>query len=281
MIEVDAGDRRFYVERGYAPSVTLDSSSHLVIETASYYTIGASQVYIFNADGGVTSVGFTYTNPDSKPRIDFIEPYEQIDGESSYMVQAGVSGGIEIEIQGQDFRDDVKVYLNTTEMTVVERSEDEDTGNDVIIALVPAGTEADQDQRYPIIVANTDGGIANSTDQDHLIATNRWPIYFIYREELSGPTITELLPDKTSQYGGNEVKIIGKDFRDNATVIIGTSGGVPVTPDTITDDATQITMTVPQGLSPGAKNIQVINDDFGTTTSVGALTIVSYQRSLT
>lgn len=276
LVEVDEDDRRFYVERGYAPSVTLDSSSHLVIETPSYHTIGTVQVTVYNSDGGTASTSFTYTNPDSEPRIDFIEPFEQIEDESAYMVQSGTSGGIEIEIQGTDFRDDVKVYINTTEMEVVEISEDEETGNDVIIAVVPAGSDADIDERYPIIVENTDGGIANSTDQDHLISDDKWPIYFIYREELSGPTITSIEPSETSQYGGNQVTIVGRDFRDDATVIIGTSGGVPVTPEVIAADATEITITIPEGLSVGTKNVQVINSDFGTTTFTGGLTIVSY-----
>lgn len=284
-VEVNSQDKRLYVARGYAPAVNYINDGQLSVMTPSYYTIDKVDVTFFNPDGGQAKSSFTYTNPDSAPIIEAVSPSETIPANSvenstdidQKMVQASIQGGIDIEITGRDFRDGVKVYLGTKEASVQDIIEDEATGKQVIIVKVPAAQSSDIGAKLPIIIENTDGGIANSTDTTKL-GTDKSLIYFIYRKPLSLPTISEIIPNKTSQYGGNIVEIRGTDFRDGAKVIIGSVGGVPVTPSEIEDVGRYIKFKVPTTLTPGVKDIQVINDDYGTVTFNGGLTVISYPQ---
>lgn len=282
-VEVDTVAKRFFVERGYAPIVTFDNSTHVQVRTPSYYTIGSVVVSYFNPDGGEAKSSFKYTNPSSKPIIEYINPsaiippnsVENTTDEEQWMVQATINGGIDIEIKGHDFRDNVKVYIGSKPAQVLDVTYDDINDLEVIIVKVPVGVEADIGAKYPIIVENEDGGIANTTDTGTL-GTDKRLIYFIYRKPLSLPTITSISPTKTSQYGGNTLTIKGKDFRAGAIVIIGSIGGVPVTPFFIENVGRVIQLITPSTLSPGIKDIQVINTDFGTSTLNQSLTIVSY-----
>ncbi|MBN2899962.1 MAG: IPT/TIG domain-containing protein [Clostridia bacterium] len=281
-IKVSIEDRRLFVERGYAPDVEYVSGTRLTVISPSYYTIDPVPLTVTNNDGGQATVTFTYTNPDSEPKILEVNPYtSSVDG-TYYQVQASIQGGIEIEVVGLDFRDDVVAYIGTKQAEIKEETTrviDEVT-YDVLILTVPAGTTADIDQRYPIVIENTDAGMANSTTLKDLVipsgATSPTPYYFIYRKPLSGPTITSIDPTETSVFGGNTVVITGKDFRTNALVIIGTSGGVPITDGVISNEGTTLTITTPTGMSLGEKTVQVINEDFGTGSLANALTIVSF-----
>ncbi|MCK8059325.1 MULTISPECIES: IPT/TIG domain-containing protein [unclassified Fusibacter] len=282
-VKVDPISKRLFVGRGYAPKVDFETTGKLTLTTPAYYTVDPVTVYVFNPDGGVATIGFKFTNPASKPTIQSVSPFEPIPansvenptGTEQRMVQASISGGIDIEIRGHDFRDGVKVYLGTKAAQVLDITYDEVNDLEVIIAKVPAGSATDINVKLPIIIENTDGGIANTTDVNKL-GTDKRLIYFIYRKPLSLPVIKGLVPNRTSQYGGNVVEIRGTDFRAGALVIIGSIGGVPVTPFAIEDVGRFIQFVVPANLTAGPKNIQVINTDFGTVTLNGALTVISY-----
>lgn len=282
-IQVDPLAKRLFVTRGFAPKVEFENSGKLNLYTPSYYTIDQVVVTVYNPDGGLATTSFRFTNPASKPLIYMVNPEEIIPPNSvenntaveQRMVQATISGGVSIEIKGKDFRDGVKVFLGTKQAEVLDIVEDEINDLQVIIARVPAGQTTDIGSKLPIIVENTDGGIANSTDTAKLGPDKRL-IYFIYRKPLSLPVINQIVPNKTSQFGGNTVEIRGTDFRSGAMVIIGSIGGVPVTPSAIEDVGRFIRFVVPQNLTPGTKDIQVINKDFGTVTANGGLTIISY-----
>jgi hypothetical protein len=282
-VEVDAVAKRFFVERGYAPIVTFDNSTHVQVRTPSYYTVDTVPLSYFNPDRGEAKSTFKYTNPSSKPIVQMINPAEVIPPGSvendtaieQFMVQATIKGGIDIEIKGHDFRENAKVYIGSKLAQVLDITYDDINDLEVIIVKVPTGIDGDIGAKYPIIVENEDGGIANTTDINNL-GTDKRLIYFIYRKPLSVPTITDISPKLTSQFGGNTVTINGKDFRAGAIVIIGSIGGVPVTPFFIESVGRVIKIIIPGILSPGLKDIQVINKDFGTSTLNGALTIVSY-----
>lgn len=282
-VRVDSVAKRLYVARGFSPEVDFETTGKLTLRTPSYYTIDPVTVYAYNPDGGVATTLFNYKNPASRPIIEAVKPFEVIPANSvenptgieQRMVQAAVSGGIDFEIRGSDFRDGAKVFLGTKEAQVLDITYDSVTNQDVIIAKVPAGKDTEIGTKFPIIVQNTDGGIANSTDTLKL-GTDKRLIYFIYRKPLSLPVITEIVPKLTSQFGGNTVEIRGTDFRAGALVIIGSIGGVPVTPFEIEPLGRFIRFIVPTTLSAGIKNVQVINADFGTVTSNGGLTVVSY-----
>jgi len=282
-IQIDSVSKRVFVTRGFAPRVDFETNGKITLYTPSYYTVDQVPLTVYNPDGGLATTTFRFTNPASKPIINIVSPMEIIPPNSvendtaieQRMVQATVNGGISIEIKGRDFRDGVKVFLGTKQAEVLDIVKDEIANLEVIIAKVPAGQASEIGVKLPIIVENTDGGIANSTDIAKLGPDKRL-IYFIYRKPLSIPTIKELVPNKTSQFGGNTVEIRGTDFRAGAIVIIGAIGGVPVTPSTIEDVGRFVRFVVPNNLTPGAKDIQVVNKDFGTITATGALTVISY-----
>jgi len=282
-ISVDPISKRLFVSRGFAPRVDFETSGKLSLTTPSYYTVELVQLYVYNPDGGIASSSFRFTNPASRPIIQMVNPFEPIPANSvenntateQRMVQASISGGVEIEIKGRDFRDGAKVFLGTKPAQVLDIVKDEINNLDVIIARVPAAQATDIGVKLPIIVENTDGGIANSADIDKL-GTDKRLIYFIYRKPLSLPTIGAVVPNKTSQFGGNTVEIRGTDFRQGAMVIIGSIGGVPVIPFAIENVGRFIRFIVPSTLTPGNKSIQVINTDFGTVTFNNGLQVISY-----
>lgn len=280
LVEVDQSAGRFYVERGYAPRTEFDNSTHINLDTPSYYSVGKVNVSVFNPDGGVALTGYTYRNPASKPTITRIEPQTKIDAEEAWMVEASVKGGITVEIKGHDFREGVKVYIDKKPMEVLDITTDnKDPQNpmEVIIARVPAGALSEIGLRFPVLVENTDGAIANSVDPKTLSSDPKWPIYFIYRNPLSDPAITTVTPAETSIAGGNVILVSGSDFRANCTVIVGSKGGIPVKPDVVDPRGTWLKFTTPKGLlTLGAKDIQVINGDFGTGIKANGLKIISY-----
>ena len=290
-VKVYIENRRLVVERGYSPNVTYESSGRVTAMSPSYYTIDTINVYVKNNDGGIGQGTFTYTNPDSKPQILKINPSvytESVDPNDiektirSYDVEGSIQGGIEIEIIGLDFRTDASVYIGSLEAEVVDTTTTviDNVTYDLIIAKIPVATTSDIDMRYPIIVENRDSGMATSTTLDNLIGPNygteTLPYYFVYRKPLSGPGIASVDPVETSVFGGNTVVITGSDFRDGATVIIGSRGGVPIENGVITERGTIITIVTPTNLTIGTKTIQVINEDFGTYSLESGLKVISY-----
>lgn len=281
-IKISIEDRRLFVERGYAPDVEYVSGTRLTVVSPSYHTIDPVPLTVTNNDGGQATVTFTYTNPDSEPKILEVNPYtDSVDG-TYHQIEASIQGGIEIEVVGLDFRDDVVAYIGTQEAEIREETTRviDDVTYDVLILVVPPGTETDIDQRYPIVIENTDAGMANSTTLKDLIipsgASSPKPFYFIYRKPLSGPVIASIEPTETSVFGGNTVVITGTDFREGALVIIGTSGGVPITDGVVSDEGTKLTITTPTGMTLGDKTVQVVNADFGTGSLDNGITIVSF-----
>lgn len=277
-------DKRLMVERGYAPKVEYDNINHIVVTTPSYYTIDPVPMTITNPDGGTATTTFTYTNPDSNPKIYSVGANTLSPDQTYWMVEGAVNGNIEIEILGQDFRENLTVRIGNKEATVQERTTKEVDGviYDVLIVTVPNGTNTDLDQKYPVLVENEDNGIANSATLDNLIGPNygakTLPFYFIYRKPLSAPTIESVIPAETSVYGGHEVVITGKDFRAGAIVVIGTVGGIPITDVDIENNGTIIKFTTPKDMVVGDKAVVVQNADFGQAVLEGGLKVVSYPQ---
>lgn len=276
LVEID--DRRMYVERGYAPNVIHNNNTHLKVTTPSYYTIDNVEVTVFNPDGGTATVGFEYNNPASHPIIYDVKPKVVALSGGKYYVEGTVNGGFTIEVVGTDFRDGVQAYVGTNLATILDKTTkiDGDTSYDVLIVEVPAGAQNDIDQEFPIIIQNEDGGVANSSDLKTISISPKYPIYIVYRKPLSDPTVESVEPAQTTQAGGRTITVHGKDFRAGAKIIIGSKGGVPVTDVIVSSEGKTISFQTPTDLTPGAKDIQVVNADFGTGTLAGALEIISY-----
>ncbi|MBN2795825.1 MAG: IPT/TIG domain-containing protein [Clostridia bacterium] len=282
-IRVSVEDKRFLVERSYAPRVDYDNSSHLIVTTPSYYSVGDVPVLLTNPDYGEATSTFKYTNPDSEPKIYQVSPRELSPDGTKYYTKRSVKGGTQIEITGLDFRDNLSVYIGSTKVTVAEKTvvvkvvDGVQQTFDLLIVNVPAGLTNEVGIEQAVIITNTDYGVANSSNVPDIFGSDKKPMFFVYQLPLSDPKITEIRPSETSQYGGHLVTLVGSDFRTGATVTIGSSGGVPITNTTILERGTILTFTTPLNtLLPGDKAIQVQNDDYGTSGSDKTIKIISY-----
>ncbi len=281
-IRIYVKDKRLLVERGYVPKSTYDNINHMTVITPSYYTVADVTVTIKNPDGGVATSDFQYTNPDSEPKILQIGPQKLSPDKSYWMVEGAMNGVIEIEIIGKDFRKEasVKVGDKVAEIKEVTKKTINNEEYDVLIVSVPQGSDADIGQKYPVLIENGDMGTSSSATLDNLIKPNyenkTLPFYFIYRKALSAPIVDSVSPNKTSVFGGHEIIIKGKDFREGAIVIIGTVGGVPITDGKIEDKGRTIRITTPKNMVIGQKAVIVQNKDFGQAILENGLQIVSY-----
>lgn len=281
-VRVRIDNRRLLVDRFIAPKVEYESTQRMTVTTSSYYLIGKVPVEITNGDGGKITGEFTYTNPASEPKIYEVRPYLDNEDSTELHVKGTIDGGIQLEIIGEDLREDIKAYIGAKEAKVVQQVKKtiEINGTDIefddVIIEVPAGSDADIGEKYPIIVENTDFGIANSSQTEDLYGNQTKPYYFLYQVPLSKPVIEEVIPEKTSVYGGNEITLKGEDFRAGATVIIGSRGGVPVEDVTITDRGQTATFTTPENLTIGTKDLQIVNEDYGTFNKTQSINIISY-----
>lgn len=280
-VKIYIKDRRVMVERGYAPKAVYDSENHITVYTPSYYTIGKVKMTIFNNDGGSASKMFTYTNPASKPKIYRIEPQTLSFNKDRWLTESSVDGGIDIEIIGLDLRENLKVSIADKPTKIKEMVKKMIGGVEytVVIVTVPAGKKEEIDIHYPIIVENEDHGLATSNNIEDLIGPNygaeTLPYYFVYKKPLSFPRIDTVTPKKTSVAGGNTLVITGSDFRAGAYVIIGTRAGIPIYNGVISEQGTKFTITTPQNMTLGKKDIQVLNNDYGTGLLKNAITVVS------
>ncbi len=280
-IKVYISDRRMFVERGYAPKVVRENENHVTVYTPSYYTIGKVDMQYINPDGGSASKQFEYTNPASVPKIFRIEPQTLNHDEKMWLVESSVLGGIDIEIIGKDMREGLTVTIGDKQAKVKELTTKTIGGTvyDLVVVTVPAGTNEEIGRHYPIIITNTDKGLATSNNLKDLIGPNHGsatiPYYFVYRKPLSFPSIDEVLPKYTSIAGGNTMVVKGADFRTGAYVIIGTRAGIPIYSGVISDLGRKITFTTPTNMTLGKKDIQVLNTDYGTGILKDAITVVS------
>ncbi len=284
-VTVNRDAKRLIVARGFAPSVKLEDTDHLVLKTPSYYTIETVDVTVYNPDGSLDSTKFTYKNPASSPIIESVEPFrvspkntvENPTDVDQRIVESSIKGGALIEIIGRDLRADARVYLDNKEAKVEGYREDTTNDRQVLTVRIPTGQLELSGKKLPIIVENGDGAIANSADPLQLGGDVR-RIYFVYRKPLSDPTITSVEPEQTSQFGGNMITVHGTDIRSGATVMIGGAGGTAIEPIKIDPQGKFLNFKMPQGLPHGVKDIQINNPDFGMAIKQKALTIVSFPK---
>ncbi len=280
-VKLEIADRRILVERGYAPKTIYDNDAHVTVITPSYFTIDTVPLTFFNTDGGKSTSQFTFTNPASGPKIFNIEPQTLSFDGTKWLVESSVDGGIDIEITGNDFRENVSVYIGAYKATIKELTTKQINGivYDLIVATVPKGTINDVDLENPIMIQNEDKGLATSNNITDLIGPNHGtetlPFYFVFKKPLSGPRIDTITPKKTSIYGGNKVVIKGSDFREGAYVIIGTRAGIPIYNGVLSERGSILTFTTPNNMTLGEKTVQVLNNDYGIAVKNPGITVVS------
>lgn len=278
-VMVELRDDTLSTRRRIAPraevldAIADDGTRTLLVQTPPAEYVGVKNLYIENKDRGWSSTQFEYVSPASSPVIDNIIPRSEItnpqDEVIKYYVESTVEGGLYITIEGYDFRQNVEVFIEGVLAPLVSRvvlSELDDEGRPRtrIVVKAPKGRIEDINKELRIMVVNQDGGFADAT----LLPI---PYYFVYRIPESKPYIESILPVETSQAGGNSIKIVGYDFRTGATVLID---GKECAIEHIDND--EIIITTPTDLTPGTKDVQIINRDFGTMTKTAALTVVSY-----
>ena len=282
-IKVEVSNKRFLVDRSYAPFVSFKNTGHLVVTTPSYHSVEEVNVLLTNKDLGEAKAKFIYTFPASEPKIYDISPKELSPDGTKWQTKRTIKGGTQIEVRGLDFRNDVKAYIGSHEANIAEKTtsilviDGVAVTFDLLILDVPVGNENEVGLDLPILITNTDFGVANSSNVSDIYGSDKKPKFFVYQKPFSNPVITKVVPEETSQYGGKTVILVGKDFRPGATVTIGSKGGVPIQNTDVTKQGTIITFVTPLNtLIPGTKKIQVENSDYGTSGFDQSINIISY-----
>ncbi|MFO7152183.1 MAG: IPT/TIG domain-containing protein, partial [Bacillota bacterium] len=190
-------------------------------------TPGKKDVVVLNGNGLSAALrdGFEYKVPEKYPKITSIEPN-----------RGPAYGGITVEIYGENFQDNAKVYIgeNRAEVTSV------DSGK--ITIILPPGSLGPKD----VIVINPDTG---------LDVLEEGFTYVTY------PRITKVEPAEGPVDGGTEITISGEYFSQGARVFIGGKAAEDVR---VVDDKTIKAKTPAH--TAGYKDVTVINPDGGQAT---------------
>lgn len=267
-----------------------DPKKTVEIQTPPSAVIGQKNLYIENKDRGWDKTSFEYINPSSRPVIKEIIPRSDIRESGGdllkYHVESTIEGGLYITIDGYDFRQDVEVFIDGVSAPLVSRNvlNEEDSEGRLRTRIVVTSPKGDVDKlnkELKIMIINPDGGFVDASDTSKIIPESTdaeaKPYYFVYRIPESSPYIDSILPIVTSQYGGNEIRIVGYDFRSGLTVVIGGQQ----CPKPLSIDNDEIVVKTPTDLTPGLKDVQVINTDHGTVTKTSAISVISYPEITT
>lgn len=211
LIKVSMEDRRLLVERGFAPITKLVNSTHIELETPSYFEAKQNvPIYVINPDRGQAQfTKFNYTNPESKPIItnilrDNLEPIPGDDG-AIRVQQVNYKGGREIRILGKDFRKGAKITIE--DFITIEPKDVEFISEEELRFIMPELKDLSKiDLLHKLRVENLDGGNALSTD-------SKPPIYIQFTKGESIPETDNIVPNRGPATGGTKVTIHGNDFR--------------------------------------------------------------------
>lgn len=283
LIRLEISDGRLIVERGYSQETELVSSKQVTINTPSYYTIGKVPTVIINPDGGKGQTQYEYKNPDSRPRIINItregpmEPkLEKIDGIDVKVLRMTYKGGNIVTITGDDFREGATIQISNIATISKDRiTYDLQSSPQKMTFEMPNVGKAALNNKHRIVVSNTDGGASYS---DGLVP----PIYMIFSEGETNPTISKVSPVEGPAGGGTMVKIEGNDFRstmedsfpgEKLVVFFGESR-VPEQNIQLADYKT-LYVTAPKSDTHGKVDIKIENPDGELAVMRDAFTYIS------
>ncbi len=268
------GENTLKAVRGVSPHAQVidEGGTTVMVKTPPVPYVGARTLQTINEDGGIATATFEYTNPDSNPLIFDIQPSREMYDEEGelrgYQTIGSVDADTIVTIDGADFRTGVKVFVGDIETEVISRSNTDDQ----LVIRVPPGREGLIGNLLEFVIENRDGGTTHSADPVKYLL----PRYFKYERPGSDPTISFVVPDKTSAAGGNRLEIHGDDLRQGATVRIG---GIEAKNIDIDDwSYKKIIVETPEGMDPGVYDLQVVNPDYGTATLRNGVTIISWPR---
>lgn len=208
--------------------------------------IGAWTLRLKNPDGGLVDVPIQMISidPSDLPKVTLpLTPN-----------QGTVKGGTQVEINGANFQENVKVQLKGVNVTKITRN---DTGTKLTITTPPGVDPDDLDVAVDVAVMNPDGG------QCYI------PGAFTYRQPESVPVIDSITPATGPAKGGTEIVIAGKNFKTGLTVLFDTT--ILATGLVNRVSALMIKVTTPAH-TPGAVSITVRNTDFGEATKENGYT---------
>jgi hypothetical protein len=257
----DSMNLRLIIERGYSPSVSLDSSSKIAAVSPSYYTIGQVPLRVINPDGASASGNFFYTNPASAPTItnitrDLNNPVTQtVNGQSARVLNVNYKGGSTIEVIGTGFASNARISIGNIMSIAAKDIAVTDTK---LTFKMPAAPLTNVGMAQNLVVVNEDGGIASS-DQ---LATGD-SIYIIFTSGESNPQVTGISPNKGPAAGGTVITVSGKDLRSSMD---GYDGGIKVYLDgapaiSVTSTDLNSLYALTPAHAPGAVPVRVENPD--------------------
>ncbi len=156
---------------------------------------------------------FTYTAaPAAVPTLTALDPDN-----------GPVGGGTLVTVTGSGFTDDATVSVDGSDPIVPESISDDGTE---LTFTTPAHVAGPVD-----VTVTTDAGTSD-------------PLTYTYNPAPAGaPTLTALDPDNGPVTGGTVVTVSGTGFTDDSTVSV--DGSDPITPDSVSDDGTELTFTTP------------------------------------
>ncbi|WP_248704796.1 choice-of-anchor G family protein [Curtobacterium sp. MWU13-2055] len=147
-----------------------------------------------------------------------------------------VGGGTLVTVTGTGFTDDATVSVDGSDPIDPESVSDDGTE---LTFTTPAHVAGPVD-----VTVTTDAGTSE-------------PLTYTYNPAPAGaPTLTALDPDNGPVTGGTVVTVSGTGFTDASTVSV--DGSDPITPDSVSDDGTELTFTTPAHTA-GAVPVTVTN----------------------
>ncbi len=215
--------------------------------------VGPKDVTVVNPDTASYTVedGFNYKYPASKPMIYDITG----DDEPVTPAEGTVQGGTVVTIEGEDFREGIRVFFGGSEATNVTVN-----GNRTVIKATTSAYTINDDTKdkeaVDVTVVNYDGGSATEENG------------FTYMIPYSNPIITSLNPNFGSTAGGEGITIYGVDFRQTDSEGVYKLpkvyfGGIEAEKVTWSSD-TVLDVTTPPYPYEGKVDVTIVNADAGT-----------------
>ncbi|WP_396290266.1 choice-of-anchor G family protein [Curtobacterium sp. KT1] len=189
-----------------------DDGTELTFTTPAH-DVGTVDVTVTTPAGTSDPLDFTYTAaPAAVPTLTALDPDN-----------GPVGGGTLVTVTGTGFTDDATVSVDGSDPIDPESISDDGTE---LTFTTPAHVAGPVD-----VTVTTDAGTSD-------------PLTYTYNPAPAGaPTLTALDPDNGPVTGGTVVTVSGTGFTDDATVSV--DGSDPITPDSVSDDGTELTFTTP------------------------------------